>query len=160
MTRYHMHKPEREITDAAAMESVLLHGTYATLALCRDQEPYAVTLNYGYDRGERVLYFHSAMEGLKLDFVRENPRACGTVIEDKGYLAGKCSHAYRSVVFWGDITVVEDFKAKRAGLRCMIEHLEEDPEAVYQRLLSDANRLRTVTVLRLDIDEITGKASS
>ncbi|MGC9467886.1 MAG: pyridoxamine 5'-phosphate oxidase family protein [Anaerolineae bacterium] len=159
MARYHMHKSEREIDGPAAIERVLLRGKYATLALCRDQEPYVVTLNYGYDRAEQALYFHSALEGLKLDFIRENARVCGTVIEDKGYLAEKCSHAYRSVVFWGDVAVVEDPRAKRDGLRCMIEHLEENADAVYQRLLSDPNRLQSVTVLRLRIKEITGKVS-
>ncbi|MGC9521659.1 MAG: pyridoxamine 5'-phosphate oxidase family protein [Anaerolineae bacterium] len=103
MARYHMHKSEREITDPEIIEAVLRQGKYATLALARDGEPYAVTLNYGYDPASRALYFHTATEGLKLRFIEENPAVCGTVVEDRGYVQGKCAHAYRSVVFWGGI---------------------------------------------------------
>lgn len=157
MTKYHMHKIERQITDPEAVEAVLQRGQYATLALCREREPYLVTLNYGYHSPDRVLYFHSATEGLKLDFIRENPQVCGTVIEDHGYVQGKCTHAYRSVVFWGEIEVLEDLEEKRAGLVCMIDHLENDAEGVRQRLLSNPTRLAGVAVLRLRIREISGK---
>lgn len=155
--KYHMHKVEGEITDPAAIEAILLEGKYATLALCREQEPYVVTMNYGYDAEARTLFFHSAPEGLKLDFVRANPSTCGTVIVDEGYVHGKCTHAYRSVVFWGQLELLADLDDKRAGLSCLIDHLEEDAGAVRKRLLSDPARLANVAVLKLTIDEITGK---
>lgn len=158
MARYHMHKSEREITDADAIEAILKQGKYATLALARDGEPYVVTLNYGYDPEERALYFHTATEGLKLAFIRENPTVCGTVIEDQGYIQGKCAHAYRSVVFWGRIERLEDADDKAHGLGCLIDHLEEEPEQRRERLLADPSRLGGVAVLKLTIDTISGKA--
>ncbi len=157
MTKYHLHKVEGEITDSKAIEAILLEGKYATLAMCRDQEPYVVTLNYGYDGESRTLFFHSATEGLKLEFVRANPLVCGTVIVDEGYVHGKCTHAYRSVVFWGQMEILEDAAAKRTGLERMIEHLEADAATVRKRLLSDPARLGNVEVLKLVIAEITGK---
>ena len=48
-SRYHMHKQEAEITNPAAIEAVLRAGRFATLALCRDGEPYVVTMNYGFE---------------------------------------------------------------------------------------------------------------
>lgn len=159
MARYHMQKQEREITDATAMAAILEGGQFATLALARDNEPYLVTLNYGYDRDNRVLYFHSANAGLKFDFLRDNPGVCGTVVQDRGYLPGKCSHAYNSVVFWGSIEILEEEAAKRQGLGCMIDFLEPDPEPVRRRLLAEGGTLSGVTVLKLTIDEITGKTA-
>ncbi len=158
MTRYHMHKAELEITDPQALEAILLGGTYATLAFARGNEPYLVTLNYGYDPVERALYVHSAVEGLKLAFIRENPRVCGTVIVDEGYCQGRCTHAYRSVVFWGRIELLETAAEKEAGLGLMIDRLEDDPAATRRRLLADPDRLNHVAVLKLTIEEITGKA--
>jgi uncharacterized protein len=158
MRRYHLHKAEQETKDPAEIEAILLGGKYATLACARQSEPYLVTLNYGYAPELRTLYFHSAVEGLKLEFIRENPLVCGTVVVDKGYCQGKCTHAYRSVVFWGRIELVEDATDKAAGLGVMIDHLEDDPVAVRRRLLSNPDRLAHVAVLKLAIDEITGKA--
>jgi uncharacterized protein len=157
LTKYHMHKVEGQITDPTAVEAILDQGKYATLALCNRQEPYLVTLNYGYDRENCALFFHSATEGLKLAFIRANPEVCGTVIIDEGYVHGKCAHAYRSVVFWGRIEILQDLDEKRAALERMIDQLEEDAASVRQRLLSDPARLVNVAVLRLVITEITGK---
>lgn len=152
MTKYHMYKVEGQITDPAEIEAILRKGKYATFALCRNQEPYLVTLNYGYDAEAQTLFLHSAPEGLKLEFIKANPTVCGTVIVDEGYARGKCTHAYRSVVFWGEIEILTDLDDKRAGLSCMIDHLEEDAAAVRQRLLSNPDRLKHVTVLKLTID--------
>ncbi len=158
MPRYHMQKVEGEIKDPAAIEAILAGGQYATLALARQDEPYVVTLNYGYAPAAHALYFHSALEGLKLEFIRENPRVCGTVVVDRGYQKGRCSHAYGSVVFSGRIELLESDDDKKAGLSVMIDHLEEDPVSVRRRLLADPGRLATVAVLKLSIEEITGKS--
>jgi uncharacterized protein len=157
MAKYHMHKVEGEITDQAAIAAILQQGRYATLALCREHEPYLATLNYGYDGERNTLFFHSATEGLKLEFLRANPNVCGTVIVDEGYVHGKCTHAYRSVVFWGRIEFLQDLDDKRAGLSLMIDHLEDDAAPVRQRLLSNPARLENVEVLKLVITEITAK---
>jgi uncharacterized protein len=90
--KYHMNKAEREITDHATMAGILRDGRYAIVALCRDNEPYIVTLSYGYDPERSALYFHSAAKGLKLDFLAANGAACATVIEDGGYVTDQCSH--------------------------------------------------------------------
>lgn len=158
MTRYHLHKAEREIKVESEIEAILLGGKYATLAFARQGEPYVVTLNYGYVPEQKTLYFHSAIEGLKLEFIRENPAVCGTVVVDEGYCQGRCTHAYRSVVFRGRMEFVAASTEKALGLGVMIDHLEEDPVATRHRLLSNPDRLAHVAVLKLTIEEITGKA--
>jgi nitroimidazol reductase NimA-like FMN-containing flavoprotein (pyridoxamine 5'-phosphate oxidase superfamily) len=157
MPRYHMYKAEAAITDEAAIQAILAGGKFATLAFARQGEPYLATLNYGYDAQQRALYFHSAPRGLKLEFVRDTPQVCGTVIVDDGYLPNRCSHAYRSVVFRGTVEFLETPEDKAAGLGIMIDCLEPDPTATRRRLLSDPSRLENVTVLKLTIEEITGR---
>jgi uncharacterized protein len=147
MTKYHLHKAEAEIREQAAIESILLEGKFATLAFARHGEPYLVTLNYGYAPEDTALYFHSASEGLKLEFIRENPSVCGTVVVDQGYCQGRCTHAYRSVVFWGKIELLESIADKEIGLGVMIDRLEEDPAVTRRRLLSNPDRLTNVAVL-------------
>jgi nitroimidazol reductase NimA-like FMN-containing flavoprotein (pyridoxamine 5'-phosphate oxidase superfamily) len=157
MAKYHMQKSEREITDANVIEQILKQGNFLTLALCRNNEPYVLTLNYGYDQQDICLYFHTAKQGLKLDFITDNPRACGTVVEDHGYLHGRCSHAYRSVVFSGNIYILESLTEKQLGLDIMLQHLEKEPDTVKQRLLNTVESYDSVTIMRLKIDEISGK---
>lgn len=160
MTKYHMKKIEREITDKEEISNILRNGKYAVISMCRNNEPYIVTLSYGYDENTNSLYFHSAKAGLKIDFIKENPKVCATVIEDGGYLTAECEHKYASVIFWGSMHVVEDLNEKKHALITMIDHLEEAPEPLKARLLKNDNVYEGVGILRLDINEITGKKGS
>ena len=157
MSEYHIKRTDKVITDKNKLMSVLKSGKYAMLSLCRDNEPYIVTMNYGYDEKNRSLYFHAALEGLKLDFIEYNSQVCGTVIEDIGYKYGECNHAYRSVVFRGTITVLDDISQRKKGMDIMLNHLEKSPEDIKKKHLKDDNALSKVTILKLDIEEITGK---
>jgi nitroimidazol reductase NimA-like FMN-containing flavoprotein (pyridoxamine 5'-phosphate oxidase superfamily) len=157
MPKYHLHRKEKEITDQNEMIEFLKQRKYATIAMCRENEPYIVTLNYGYDKDGNALYFHCALEGLKRDFIKRNPSVCATVIEDRGYKMGECDHAYRSVVIWGRMQAVEDFHEKKHALDVMLNHLEDEPEGIKQRSLKSDEVYHQVGILRLDIEEMTGK---
>ncbi|MEW6217836.1 MAG: pyridoxamine 5'-phosphate oxidase family protein, partial [Candidatus Bipolaricaulota bacterium] len=159
MPTYHMRRAEREIVERSEIDAVLCSQRYMALAMCRDGEPYVVTLNYGYTAQENALYFHCAHNGLKLDILRQTPHVCATVVEDLGYREGECSHAYRSVVVRGRMRVVADRDGKAHGLRVLLAHQEKDPGSVERRQLPDDAAYDRVTVLRLDIAEITGKRS-
>jgi len=160
VVRYHMHKSERQIQDREAMVQLVKNKRYVTIAMCRESEPYIVTMNYGYDMDQHVLFFHCALKGLKLDFIRQNPRVCATVVDDRGYQMGQCEHAYGSVVFWGDMFIVQSLDEKKHAMDVLLHHLENKPDAVRSRTLKDDSVYDTMTILRLDIREITGKQSA
>jgi nitroimidazol reductase NimA-like FMN-containing flavoprotein (pyridoxamine 5'-phosphate oxidase superfamily) len=159
MAKYHMNKQEREIAETQVLREILKNGKFATIAMCRRNEPYIVTLNYGYDEEKHALYFHTARKGLKLDFIRETPNVCATVLEDHGYVMNKCSHKYRSVVFWGTMNVVEELEEKKYGMAILLHHLEDHPDAMKNRLLKNDAVYQNVGILRLDIHELSGKES-
>ncbi len=154
-----MNKKENEITGQQELKEIISRGKFATLSLCRHNEPYILTMNYGFDKGKNALYFHTSQKGLKMDFIHRNPNVCGTIIEDLGYKMGECDHAYRSVVFWGMLHVVEELEEKKEGMEILLSHLEENPEEIRTRLLKDDRvyEKRNMAVLRLDIHEISGK---
>ena len=155
--KYHMHRVEREITDRDKVIDILRRAQYAVISMCRDSEPYIVTMNCGYDEQANALYFHAALEGLKLDFIEANPTVCGTVIEDKGYLSGKCAHAYRTAVFRGEMHTVEELDDKKHGMQILLDQLEDDPDEIKRTQLKTDEAYERVRILRLDIDEISGK---
>ena len=159
MQKYHMRKIEKEITNREKIHDILKRGKYTILSLCRDNEPYVVTLSYGFDDKKNSLYFHTANQGLKIDFIKKNPNICGTVIEDHGYKMNKCSHAYCSIVFWGKISVIEDLKEKKHAFNVLLNHLEENPDKIKKRFLKKDTVYYNTCLLRLDIIEITGKKS-
>jgi nitroimidazol reductase NimA-like FMN-containing flavoprotein (pyridoxamine 5'-phosphate oxidase superfamily) len=81
------------------------------------------------------------------------------VIEDLGYQHGECNHSYRSIVFWGKMSIIDDLEEKKHGLNILIDHLEEEPDEVRKKLLKEDSRYEKMqmAILRLDIEEMTGK---
>jgi nitroimidazol reductase NimA-like FMN-containing flavoprotein (pyridoxamine 5'-phosphate oxidase superfamily) len=160
-----MRRSDRQLLEWGAIEEILKSGRYATLALCRDNEPYLVTLSYGYEATTRSLYFHCAKKGLKTDFISHNPRACATIIRDKGYLPGECGHAYCSVVVRGTVEILTEEQDKERGVEVLFAHLEEDPAGMRAKLrerVAPFKRfsLRDMAVWRLVIEEASGKEGS
>jgi nitroimidazol reductase NimA-like FMN-containing flavoprotein (pyridoxamine 5'-phosphate oxidase superfamily) len=152
-----MQKQEREITDENEITQILLRGKYATIAMCRSNEPYIVTLSYGYDKDANCLYFHTALQGLKLYFLSQNPFVCATVIDDRNYAPNLYKYAYASVVLFGKMSVVADPEEKKHGMTVLLNQLENDPQPGHERNLNDDSAYEKLVVLKLKIEEITGK---
>jgi nitroimidazol reductase NimA-like FMN-containing flavoprotein (pyridoxamine 5'-phosphate oxidase superfamily) len=153
-----MRRTDREIGDPAHVESILTRGRFCTIALTDGEEPYAVTLSYGYDAPAGRLYFHVAHEGHKLDVIAGNPRTCATVVIDGGYIPGECEHPFESAVLRGTMRVVDDDAEKRHAIEVLVRHLEPDPEGYWaSRSWALEERLGGFTALCLDIEEVTAK---
>ena len=94
------------------------------------------------------------------EFLAANPRVCATVIIDGGYVDGKCEHNYKSVVIRGIMSLVTDGAAKSHGLGILLAHLETDPAPILEEQLPNPEAVAKVPVLKLDIEEMTGKRDS
>lgn len=156
MAEYHLRRKEKEITDDKTIKEILKGGKYTTISMSKDNEPYIVTLSYGYDKSKHALYFHCAKEGQKIDFIKSNPYVCGTVIEDNGYEDG-CGQAFRSVVFRGKMAIVEELHEKKYGFDVILNQLEKDPNAIKNKSLKKDEKYEESGMLRLDISDISGK---
>lgn len=159
MKRYHIeNSPNRELKEKSDIEDILKRGRYAVISMCRDNEPYIVTLSYGYSADRDALYMHTADRGLKLDFLEANSRVCVTIIEDGGYIEDRCSHAYKSVVFWGTMHTIEQMDEKVEGMTTILNHLEKSDLFIKKMLLKSSKMYSKMKVLRVDIEQIHGKA--
>ena len=159
MTDYHFHHPEKMFTDRAELLEIIAGQRLMTLAMAADGQPYLVTVNYGFDAERDCFYFHGAAEGKKIAYMTANPNVWGQVIEERGYVTGKCDHAYRSVHFAGRVDFLEDEAEKREALTLMIRQMEPDPGPLEQRLLARARLVKTV-VGRVRVLEMTGKRNA
>ncbi|MHA1985315.1 MAG: pyridoxamine 5'-phosphate oxidase family protein, partial [Promethearchaeota archaeon] len=134
MTKYHIRRKEKEITDEREILGILKNGRYTSISMSNENEPYIITLSYGYDQVKNALYFHCG-EGQKIDFIKYNPNVCGTIIEDNGYQED-CIQAFRSIVYRGKITIATELEEKKHGFEILIDHLEKKPSETKDKFLS------------------------
>jgi hypothetical protein len=151
-----MRRVDKEIKDQEAVKRALKAAQYMTLAMTKDGNPYLVSLSTGYDEDRNVLYFHSAGEGKKLDYMRANPIVWGQIILDHGYSNNECTHKYVTIMFRGRINFLEALEAKRHAMTVMIKQLDPKPIPLIERLLKSDGLLKTV-VGEVELLEISGK---
>lgn len=159
MEKYHgLRRKEQEIADNNELQAILAKTKYVTVAMCRDNEPYLVTLSHGYDEERNAIYFHCAYEGKKIDFLKANDRVWGQALVDRGYVQGECDHLFSTVQFSGRVRFVEDDEEKRQALTVMIRQLENEPDKVIAAKVTTA-RVSTTRIGRIDIEYLSGKRS-
>ncbi|MBU4316419.1 MAG: pyridoxamine 5'-phosphate oxidase family protein [Proteobacteria bacterium] len=154
---YHMRRKDREITDRIGMIAVIRTGKFAVIALCKESEPYLVTMSYGFDEATETFYFHGAKQGQKIEFLKANPKVCLTVIEDKGYQHGHCTHAYRSVVVRGKMLLVDDLEERVKAIRIMIDQLETDKTKYFNMVDDPHSQWPGTRMFKLKIEAMTCK---
>jgi nitroimidazol reductase NimA-like FMN-containing flavoprotein (pyridoxamine 5'-phosphate oxidase superfamily) len=150
-----MRRKDKEISELEQIEEVMDQATVCFLALCDGFQPYVVPLSFGRVRG--CLYFHAALQGRKIDLIRGNPRVGFALEAGHSLLPAdkpcEWSLRYRSVVGRGRAVILSDPAEKRFGLECIAAHYG----AAVQGL--DVGRLDGTCVIRVDIEEMTGKRS-
>lgn len=150
-----MHNQKQYFNNRSELRAILSKGKYTTLALTDGNDSYILTLSYGLDENEDILYFHSSPKGTKFDFFKSNPYLCGTVIQDDGYQHGKCNHYYHSVVYYGLLEVIHKPEEKMKAMNCMFTQLEENTERLSEHCETPV--LDDVLIMKLTIDEMSGK---
>ena len=151
-------RKEKAITDKTEMVDILKNTKYVTIAMCKDNIPYLVTLSHGYDPQTNSIYFHCAQEGKKIEILKENNVVWGQALIDKGYVTDECNHLYITTQFSGKVTFIDDIEEKRHALTVMIKQLEKAPEKIMQKQITPKS-LAGVNIGRIDIDYLSAKKS-
>ena len=149
-------RKEKAITDENIMKKILSDVAYVTIALCKDNQPYLVSLSHGYDPDKNCIYFHCASEGKKIDYLKENNVVWGQAIIDKGYIQGSCDHLYATTQFKGKVTFVNDFEEKKEILINMVHKLDDNPDVLIEKQLTQQS-ISKITIGRIDIEYMSGK---
>lgn len=133
---------------------ILQQATSGVLAVTGDGGyPYAVPLSHVYADG--CLYFHSALQGHKVDAIRHCAKCSYCVIaQDEVHPESFTTH-FKSVIAFGQIHVIEDDAERLAALRRLgLRHAPHDHAGLQREIDKDFAR---VLMLRLDIEHLTGK---
>jgi len=121
-----------------------------------DNEPYCVPLSMARD-GE-WLYFHSAMEGHKIDNLRANNRVCISCVGDINIPRGKFTVEYESAVIFGraeELRSQESKEEKIHALRIISQRYTPDNMTAFEATIERS--LDRTAVWKIHIDEISGK---
>ena len=152
-----MTRREFRITDENQIRHILDTAKVLHLGLAVNNEPYVVPMNYGYamEDGKLVLYLHSAVQGKKLDMMRENPRVFFELDCDLSPFEGEkpCQYGlvYSSVMGRGTASVVEDTAEKIKAMALLMKTQTQKDFEFNDRLVS------IVAVIRIDVEEYTAK---
>ena len=150
-----MRLSHKEVTEQTAIEKILRSGKTCQLAFSAEPAPYLVTLNYGYHDG--ALYFHAALEGRKIELIRENGQAAFTVALDLGLIKGEnaCdwSVRFQSVVGYGQISLLESPEEKQQGLDLFMAQYSDEKFSYPEKMV------QATAVIKLVISEMTVKQS-
>ena len=151
---FHVRRKDREITNPNEMRQVLKATKYVTVALCKDNEPYLVSLSHGYDEAKNCLYFHCASEGKKLVYLKANNRVWGQAVLDFG-VTEECDYAYTSVHFSGKLFLVDTLSEKQHAMQVLVRQVSPNPEEKLAKIKPE--KLAATTMGRIDIEYMSGK---
>jgi len=137
---------------------IIREAEYGVLATVDSvSRPCTTALNHTFfDDG--CLYFHSGIEGEKLDNIHANPQVSFFITHIAEVIFEQFTTAFSSVVVHGSMGFVEDEEEKRAALHKIVDRFSDGsvPQQVVDEFIETS--MPNVFVLKLTPDHITGKA--
>lgn len=148
-----MRRKDKEI-DLKEAVSILAREKVGILSTVdRDGQPYGIPVHHVYD--DNKLYIHCALEGHKLDNIKDNSKACFTVYGDYQVIQSKFTTNFESVVAFGNASLAEGTERDRA-FEMIIEKFSPDFKEEGSKY---TERLRDKTaIIKIVISHISGKA--
>ena len=153
-----MRRQDRQITNLADILAILNRCEVLRLALCANNQPYIVPMNFAYQLidDKVVIYLHCASFGTKVDIMRKNNSVCFEAdcfyqaLKDQ--VACNWSAEYESVIGQGVISELQDEPQKTHALNTLMKRHGYPGTPHY-----DPQQLAAVTVLKITVNSITAK---
>ena len=154
-----MRRKDKEITAKNEIEDILANSMVGRLGTCANGVPYITPMNFTYDKESSRIYLHCANEGRKIENIRANQKVCFEVEEVTNVLVKQLtcasSVAYRSVILFGNITILTDPQAKNEALQKLAnKYAPQNPKVPFTEAM-----LNKTNVLEIEIKEMTAKRS-
>ena len=149
-----MRRKDREILSRDSIDQIMASAEVCRLGLCNAGHPYIVPVLFGYDGN--AIYFHTASEGMKIDYMLANDQICFEMEQDVKIIrneavACKWSHSYRSVIGFGIVHEITDVQRKITALNQIMQHYSGKEWDFNAQLLNQAR------LWYISIEQVTGK---
>ena len=142
---------DKQLLSQEQTVAILEQGTAGVLALSGDGGyPYAVPISYVYS--DNKIFFHSAVDGHKIDAVKRSDKASFCVVPEE------YTTYYKSVIAFGRIRILTEDSEKNAAIELLAKkyHPSDTPQG---RGAAIAQAWSRMNLLELHIEHITGKAA-
>ncbi len=151
-----MRRKDREVKDSAEIYAMLAKCDTLRIGMAVENQAYVVPVSFGCTQqdGKAVIYFHCAQEGLKLDFLKKNPKVCveGDIFHKVEPTAHGITTRYESVIGFGQCVFIEEEKEILAGMNCLLAHY-----GYHDYPLTRCKGLAHLKLGKIILDQLTGK---
>ena len=153
-----MRRRDREVTDLEEITKIINKCEILHLGLVDNGVPYVVPLNFSFaeNGGQMSFFFHSALEGRKIDIMKRNPFVCFELDcffkITEGDIPCEWSAEHESVIGYGEIQFIEGFDEKKAALDLIMKKYGFEGTPEYS-----PNVFSRTALYKLSVSEITGK---
>ncbi|NQT65870.1 MAG: pyridoxamine 5'-phosphate oxidase family protein [FCB group bacterium] len=119
-----MRREDRKITDKKVMLDIISRAQVCYLGMSKDNMPYVIPINFGYY--ENTIYFHCALEGEKIDVLKNNPHVCMVFNVDNklinNIVQDDWTMYYKSVIAYGKVEFIMDIAERQNAINIMFHH--------------------------------------
>jgi len=140
--------------DQAEAKHLLATCEYGILSTADGtNQPYGIPVNYVYQNDS--IYFHCAKSGHKLDNIEDNPTVSFCVVGKTKVLSSEFATEYESAVAFGIASEIHGTEQNDALVAILEKY---SPEYITQGMRYIEKNDNATTVIKIDINHMTGKA--
>ncbi len=154
-----------EITDQNIINKLLNKAEYGTLALCENNKPYSIPLNFV--MLNNAIYIHGSHKGRKMEILAKNAQVSFSVVENysliQSYFSSNDGSAcpatqfFKSVVIDGRTVIIENQEEKAKVLESLMQKLQPEGKYIPLSHASYKKDLQATAVIKIEIDELKCK---
>jgi len=151
-----MRRKDKEIQDKNLIKQIIDKAQVCRLGLSNNNKPYVVPVSFGFDGTS--IYFHTAVEGTKIDFMSANPYICFELEHDvkiitNDALACKWTQSFFSVIGFGTVREITDYQDKVKAFNHIMKHYSG------REWDFDEEMFKKTRLWKIIIEQISGKKS-
>lgn len=129
-------------------------SSYATIGLLTPEgDPYCVVVSPA--RIENRVYFHCALDGKKLDCIRNHAHVCLSTVKQIDIVEAIYTVNYESCIIEGNAYIVTDEQERIAGLRVICERFAPTNMNHFDTAVEKS--MAFTCIVAIDVESITGK---
>ena len=116
--------------------------------------PYAIPINYVYDKANQKIYFHGAKIGHKVDSLKNSDKVCFTVYGNEAIKEEEWAPFVQSVVIFGRCSLIGEAENAEAKLRLLAEKYYPDEDSINEEI---GKYGKAVQMYEITIEHMSGK---
>ena len=141
--------------DRETAEALLESSRRGVLAVNgEDGYPYAIPVNYFYDRVQQKIFFHGARAGHKIDALHVSDKVCFTVYGNESIRKESWAPFMQSTVVFGRCHLIDVDENSTAMLKRFAMKYYPDEQLADEAI---ARSIAKVQLFEIDIEHLTGK---